>query len=139
MRAGRARDAVYASSALPGLLPPFEDGTELLVDGSYVDDAPVDVAREYDVDAVITVDVGQHRIGGGGVRIHNGFQAMTRAVEICHYSHSQMRHREADLVIRPRFVRPVDVLDFSNKRCCIAAGIHAVRQALPDLRRVLDN
>lgn len=132
---GRARDAVYASSAVPGLLPPFVEGDELLIDGTYVDDAPVDVARAYGVDVVVAIDVSQQKMGQ---QIHNGFQAMTRAVEICHRSHSQMRLKEADMVIKPYFPIPVDVLDFHYKRCCIAAGNRAVRHALPALRRLLD-
>jgi NTE family protein len=39
-------DAVYASAALAGVLPPLELGKLLLADGAYTDLAPVDVARE---------------------------------------------------------------------------------------------
>jgi NTE family protein len=45
MREGRAAEAVYASSALAGVLPPAQHNGSLLADGAYADVAPVDVAR----------------------------------------------------------------------------------------------
>lgn len=45
LRDGPAPAALYASSALAGILPPAEIGGKYLVDGAYADIAPVDVAR----------------------------------------------------------------------------------------------
>jgi NTE family protein len=121
---GSAVAAVYASSALAGVLPPANDGDRVLADGAYADVAPVDVARSLGPEVVIAVDPGQ--VSGAGP-ITNGLQAVMRAVEICHHTHAHLRLREADLVLRPRFRRFIDVLEFSGSRECVAAGAHAVR------------
>lgn len=136
MRRGNAADAAYASGALAGILPPHPtDDGQLLADGAYTDIAPVDVARELGVEVVIGVNLDQTR--ETPTPIHNGLQALMRALEICHYQHANLRFAEADLVLRPTFPFAIDTLDFGQKRVCAAAGAQAVRRALPDLRKVL--
>jgi len=131
IRQGDAAEAVYASAALPGVLPPLRRGRQLLADGSYTDDAPVDVARALCAGPVIAVDVSQTE---EACQIHNGFQAMMRAMEICRHTHAQIRFQAADLVLKPHFPLPIDVLDFDHKRCCIAAGVRVVRHNIKALR-----
>ena len=128
MRRGDAVDAVYASAALAGVIPPLASGSTLLADGAYSDLAPVDVARELVEDpgsAVVAVDPGQ---ASEGLDIGNGFQAIMRAMEICHRRHADLRFGEADLVLRPGFSRTVDTLDFRARRECVAAGLRVVRR-----------
>lgn len=124
LRDGPAAAAIYASSALAGVLPPATDGDRVLADGAYVDIAPVDLARPLGPEVVIAVDPGQ--VSGAGA-ITNGLQAVMRAMEICHHTHAHLRLKEADLVLRPRFRRFIDVLDFTSGRECVAAGMRAVR------------
>ena len=137
---GDAVPATYASAALPGLLPPLKQNGQLLADGTYVDDVPVDVARKLDAAAklgvgrVMAVDVSQMEPAGD---IHNGFQSIMRAVEICHNAHSRSRFEAADAVLKVTFPEQINVLDFDRKRQCIAAGIRAVRSQEKTLRRLL--
>lgn len=131
---GRARDAVYASSALAGIMPPLERDGALLADGAYTDVAPVDVARALDPPIVIAVDPTQST---GATDIHNGAQAVLRAMEICHLKHAELRFTKADLVIRPDFGAYIDTLDFGMRRECVTAGICATRAATEDLRGLL--
>ena len=131
---GNAADAVYASGALAGILPPLERDGQLLADGAYADIAPVDVARAYGTQAVIVVDPNDaHEVQS----IHNGIQALYRALEICHHQHGHARMAQADLVLRPRFPYPMDALDFDLKRTAVAAGLESVRTALPALQALL--
>ena len=137
---GDAVPATYASAAVPGLLPPLKQDGQLLADGTYVDDVPVDVARNLGknsgagVDRVMAIDVSQME---PAVNIRNGFQAIMRAVEICHSAHSHSRFSHADAVLRVTFPKQINVLDFDHKRDCIAAGIRAVRQQKQTLLRLL--
>lgn len=48
---------VRASMTIVGLLPPMFEGGDLLVDGGYMNNLPVDVMRSLGVDTVIVVDV----------------------------------------------------------------------------------
>jgi NTE family protein len=133
LRSGRAVDAVYASAALAGVLPPKAHEGRLLADGAYTDIAPIDVARQFG-GPVVAVDAGPL---SGPLRITNGLQALMRAMEICHRRHAELRFGQADLLVRPVFHRPVDTLDFSAARECAAAGLRAGRGALVALQEVI--
>ena len=134
LRTGDAVEAMYASGALAGVLPPLERGGLMLADGAYADLAPVDLAREYAPAVVIAVDAGQS-VESAGIR--NGFQAIMRAMDICHRKHAQLRFAQADLVLRPLFRRDIDTLDFGARRECVAAGIRTVRAEIETIRRAL--
>lgn len=124
-RSGSASAAAYASSALAGVLPPLRRGDQLLCDGAYADIAPVDVARSFGHPLVIAVDAGQPQ---ASTEVQNGFQVLTRALEICSLTHAHLRFEQADFVLRPRFHRAIHTLDFSTRRECVAAGVRSVRQ-----------
>ena len=134
LRTGSAADALYASAALAGVLPPLHRDGRLLADGAYADIAPIDVAQDFGNPVVIAVDPGQEL---ASTDIRNGYQALMRAMEICHLRHADARFAGADLVLRPAFRRTIDTLDFNARRECIAAGMHVVRRHRDELVRLL--
>ena len=136
LEGGDAAEAIYASTALAGVFPPLRRGECLLADGAYADIAPVDVARELGPSPVIAVDAGQELQAREPT---NGFEALSRAVEICQRTHAHLRLERADLVLRPAFRRPIDTLEFSARRECAAAGAVAVRQRRQELADLLVN
>lgn len=135
LASGSASQAAYASSALAGVLPPLRRDGQLLCDGAYSDIAPIDVARSFGHRMVIAVDAGQPQ---PITEIRNGFQALTRAIDICQLTHAHLRFEQADLVLRPRFGRAIDTLDFDARRECVAAGMRAVRHVRRELERLLE-
>lgn len=135
LRSGPAVDALMASVSIAGIFPPQRRGNKLLVDGVYADIAPVDVARDFSPSLVLVVDPTQSLVS---TDIKNGFQAILRAVEICQMRHADLRFGEADYVLRPKFSRTIDTLEFDAKRECIAAGIHAVRRDESKLKKLLE-
>lgn len=120
-----ADEAVYASAALAGVLPPLERGDWLLADGAYADLAPVDLAREARGTVVIAVDAGGSEQTANP---RNGYEALLRSMDICHRRHANLRFAHADLLLRPRFGRVVATLEFSARRICVSAGLRAVRE-----------
>ncbi len=58
MKDGDLATAVFASMAIPGLIPPVEREGHYLIDGGLVDNVPVDLARAMGADIVIVVNVG---------------------------------------------------------------------------------
>lgn len=135
MRSGKASDAVYASAALAGVLPPFRRGDHLLADGAYSDIAPIDVARDFGHPVVIVVDPSQ---AWESAPVTNGLQSLMRATEICHLRHAELRMREADVVLRPDFGRSIDILDFDARYDCVEAGAEAVARNMATIRDALD-
>lgn len=134
LESGRAADAMYASAALAGVLPPHAQGDALLADGGYADMAPVDVARGLGVEVVLAVDASPDL---EAPEPRNGFQVFLRAMAITHQRYAHHRFEEADMVIHPRFAFPIDTLDFRHMRHCVAAGIRAVRAGREELATLL--
>lgn len=132
---GPAADALYASAALAGILPPAEIDGRILVDGGYCDLAPVDVARQAGADVVIVVDAATNLVAN---KPANGMQAMIRAIEICQNEHTHLRFEKADMVIHPAIEPPVGVLEFGHKRRCAAAGARAVLSARENIRQLAE-
>lgn len=134
LRSGSAEEAIYASSALAGIVPPLHRGGRVLCDGSYADSAPIDVARTLAGSLVVAVDPGQELVAGP---VRSGVHTLIRAIEICHTQHDALRFEDADLVLRPRFRRSIDTLEFDARRECIAAGLRIVRSRRRDLEALL--
>lgn len=130
---GSATEAIYASAALAGILPPAEIDGRVLVDGGYCDLAPVDVAREAGADVVIVVDAATNHFSS---KPTNGLQSMFRAIEICQSEHTHLRASKADLVLRPNIAPPVGVLEFKHKRRCAAAGARAVLRSRREIAKL---
>ena len=132
---GNAALAAMASAALPLVFPPVRLGGRLLVDGGFVELVPVLAARELGADVVVAVDV-SHDVAGSPV--NNGLEALIRAAAIASRQHTQMLLRQADLVVRPVFPVPVDTLDFRRARHAIEAGLRAGREAVDQVRALLE-
>jgi NTE family protein len=127
------RDAVYASCALPGFFPPVRINGRLCVDGSVMDNLPVDPAAG-DVDAVIAVDVGSTSIAISRQLQRRGFAAIyMRSAQIMMHALEQEQlqrwGRPPMLLIRP----PIwfyHWFTFARTREIIAAGYASTNELL---------
>lgn len=54
---GSVANAVMASTCIPGIFKPIEDGEEMLVDGGVVENVPIDTVREMGAKYVIGIDL----------------------------------------------------------------------------------
>lgn len=78
----RVADAVFASCALPGILPPKEVGGRFCVDGAVVDTLPVIAAASAALQPIVAVDVGGSSVVRKGIE-SGGFAATyMRGLEI---------------------------------------------------------
>ena len=119
---GSLRDAIMASTAIPGFFPPVQWGNHLLCDVGVLDSLPVMVAQSYATDLVIGVDVGN---------AHTAIQECSTAIEV------MMRMDEiAERIIRRQSLEMADIkirpdvgyrawFDFSNPQVLIEKGHHA--------------
>jgi NTE family protein len=134
-REGDVRDAVRASCSFPGVFPPMLLGGRRLYDGGVSEVIPVRPAREMAGEAgvVVAVDV------NSGTRwpAADSFVAVAlRAGLTLLRGRSRSELLGADLVIAPSmgdsgWMRPVKIPGFYT------AGQEAMREALPELRRVI--
>ncbi len=126
--------AVRASCAIPGVFQPVEHQGRLLVDGGTVDNLPSSVAREMGADIVIAVDVSQKV---ANYNITNLVDVTLQAVEIMFSENVERGRREADVLILPA-VNGVAMMDFTQKKRLMQAGMEATQAAVPAIRAAME-
>ncbi|NTW28139.1 MAG: patatin [Coriobacteriia bacterium] len=126
---GQLREAVIASTCIPGVFEPVRRDGMLLVDGGLVDNVPVDTARMLGADYVIAVDVMPTLDG-----THEPVDMRDVIMLVLSVSAHQTGQgvKEADVVIRPD-VMTVSALDFGHVGRAYAAGVLAAEAALPKI------
>jgi len=131
---GSVAKAVHASSAIPGVFSPVEHQGRLLVDGGVMDNIPIAVAREKGADIVIAVDISENV---ANFNITNLVDVMLQAVNIVFSENVGYKKKDADVLISPQ-VGSVAMLDFTQKKRCMQAGIEATQKAMPELRKKIE-
>jgi NTE family protein len=131
---GSVARAVRASSAIPGVFSPVEYQGRLLVDGGVVDNIPISVARAKGADIVIAVDISENVTN---FNITNLVDVMLQSVNIMFSENVGYRKKDADVLITPN-VGNVGMLDFSQKKRCMQAGIEAAERAMPGIKKKME-
>lgn len=126
--------AVRASSAIPGVFQPVSHQGRMLVDGGVVDNIPVSVAREKGADIVIAVDISEQVIN---FTIVDVIDVMLQSITIMGAENAKSKKREADVLISPK-VGDVGMLDFTQKKRCMAAGIDAAQKMMPEIKAKIE-
>lgn len=132
---GPVARAVRASSAIPGVFNPVEHQGKLLVDGGVVDNIPVSVAREKGADIVIAVDISENVVN---FNISNVLDVMLQSVTIMAAENAKYKKKEADVLISPA-VGNVGMLDFTQKKRCMQAGIDAAQRVMPEIKKKIED
>ncbi|HTG00066.1 MAG TPA: patatin-like phospholipase family protein [Nitrospirota bacterium] len=127
---GSVAKAVRASSAIPGVFSPVDYQGKMLVDGGVMDNIPVSVAKKKGADIVIAVDISENVTN---FNITNIIDVMIQSLTIITNENAKYRAREADVLIKPA-VGDVAMLDFTQKKRCMQAGIEAAQRAMPDIK-----
>jgi NTE family protein len=131
---GSVARAVRASSAIPGVFPPVDHQGKMLVDGGVIDNIPVSVAREKGADIVIAVDISENVFN---FNITNVLDVMLQAITIMGAENAKVKRKDADVVISPK-VGDVGMLDFTQKKRCMLAGIEATQKIMPDIKAKIE-
>lgn len=127
LESGSLRDAVHASTAIPGFFPPVKWGDMLLCDIGVFDSLPNTIARSYGSQMTIGVDVGQERTTV--TQCNTAMDVMMRMQDIGEQLLRRHVRHTADIVIRPD-VGQVPWFDFRNPEELIDAGRIAARETL---------
>ncbi len=132
---GSVARAIRASAAIPGVFQPVQHMGKILVDGGVVDNIPISVARARGADLVIAVDISANL---GNTNITNLVDVTLQATNIMFARNVEQSKKGADVLITPAGIGDVGMLDFTQKRRCMQAGIEATQKAMPDIHRVID-
>ena len=138
-RHGRLSEALRASVAIPGVMPPVVHGNDVLVDGAAINNLPVDVMQRHSPGLVIGSDAGVDRSSGVPRHI-NIFQILVYAGMVSSAAGAAVQRRLADVLLRPP-LKNVDLLNWQAFDRAIEAGYAYTRSALeelPELPRLTD-
>ncbi|MEL7482597.1 MAG: patatin-like phospholipase family protein, partial [Pseudomonadota bacterium] len=144
-RRGLVREALRASIALPGILPPVVSDGEVLVDGGVLNNFPADVMKEFHRGYTIGCDVSRQRAGFPGDEFEtppnflqwvwkNGFSRtppiaslLMRAATV---SVDPSTGRDlTDMCIVPE-LRDIELRDWTDYDGAVEAGYQAAKEAL---------
>lgn len=132
---GSVARAIRASAAIPGVFQPVQHQGKILVDGGVVDNIPISVAKAKGADIVIAVDISGNL---GNTNITNLLGVSLQATNIMFALNVEQSKKNADILITPAGIGDVGMLDFTQKKRCMQAGIEATKQAMPAIRKAID-
>ncbi|WP_374354917.1 patatin-like phospholipase family protein, partial [Chitinimonas sp.] len=130
---GDLAGAMRASMAVPGVFPPVERATRVLVDGGMARNLPVDVARGVCGDVVIAVDVGSPLLTRQ--QTQDALSISDQAVRALMQRNVDEQVRQLgkrDILVRPDLGN-MSPAGFADGTAAIAAGEAAAQAALPAL------
>jgi NTE family protein len=139
-RDGCLADALRASVAIPGVMPPMYRGDDVLVDGAAINNLPVDIMQTHAPGLVIGSDVGADRfvLGRGGKRRINIIQILMHSGMVNSASSAAVQRELADVLLKPPLAN-VDLLNWHAFDRAIEAGYDYAKMALeslPDVPRL---
>lgn len=139
---GLVREALRASVALPGVLPPFIHPEGVLVDGAAITNMPIDIMANRCHGPIIAVDVARNRtIHPDDVNAYNALslrqqiskpliaRLLMRAATITGERLDKSQINQADLVITPDMLG-IEIYDWKNFDQAIELGYNAAQSAL---------
>jgi NTE family protein len=132
---GSVGRAIRASAAIPGVFQPVQHQGKILVDGGVVDNIPISVAKAKGADIVIAVDISGNL---GNTNITNLLGVSLQATNIMFALNVEHSKKDADILIAPAGIGDVGMLDFTQKKRCMQAGIESTKNAMPAIRKVID-
>jgi NTE family protein len=133
LTAGSVAKAVQCSCALPPIFHPVKHKGRLLVDGGAIQPVPVGVAKSYQPDKIIAVNVGIELPEKSPA---TALGVMWRYGLIRIHELDRLTGLEADVVIRPH-IPGADILDDRDKPGLIMAGYHAANQKMAEITQLL--
>lgn len=134
LRAGPVAEALAASSAVPGVLPPVRWDGWILVDGDVAEKVPVSAARSLGVGPVVAVDI-SNRIVPNEPR--SALEATLQAGEASRRRLLSMALAQAELVISLAADPPIETFDYTKVRLAYELGRKRAEEALPKVQQLL--
>jgi NTE family protein len=129
----RVADAVFASCALPGYLPPREINGRFYVDGATINNLPVNVTQTLGADLVIGVDVSASHALREDIQTEGFARVFARATEIAMQTILERRLAEWSqpplFYVNPR-VEHISMFSFDHLREVVEEGYRAMAHAL---------
>lgn len=129
---GSLLQAVLASIAIPGFLPPLHYKDKILVDGGVSQQVPIRLAREMGADFVLAVDVGQDITPQSDLDNAMAIMSQSENIRSCHYR--DMLNQEADILLSPE-MPGVHWSAYDQSESFVSLGVQAFDANFEALKR----
>ncbi|OGS21124.1 MAG: hypothetical protein A2252_05640 [Elusimicrobia bacterium RIFOXYA2_FULL_39_19] len=130
---GNVAQAARASATIPGVFEPVEYRHRMLVDGGLVDNMPTDIAKMFNADIIIAVDISADLTQ---TKVSSVIMTFSQALFIQGTQLSRESLKSADIVINPQ-LKDVAIHELWRSRECMDAGILAARKSIPQLKKLI--
>lgn len=132
---GPVREAICASSALPGVFEPVVYGEKLLVDGGVLGNLPPEVAEELGADVVVGVNIAKQR-SDFSQEPPGLLTVILESIGIMGDELVRMNRDRFDVLIQPE-VGNVGIMDFDRKRELMESGRQAAQKEIPRIKEIM--
>lgn len=132
-RSGDIHHAVSASAAIPGFFPPVSSGGHQLVDGSVINNFPIDTAREMGADVVIASNVSATF---EPEEVNNVVDIIIRSNAAASAKINRQALKNAEIVLTPP-IGKVNWSDFEQVDFLIEKGKLEAQRSIEDIRRIV--
>lgn len=132
---GPIREAICASSALPGVFEPVVYGEKLLVDGGVLGNLPPEVAEELGADVVVGVNIAKQR-SDFSQEPPGLLTVILESIGIMGDELVRMNRDRFDVLIQPE-VGNVGIMDFDRKRELMESGRQAAQKEIPRIKEIM--
>lgn len=130
---GEIVPCMHASCALPYFFHPVELYGRILVDGGVTNPVPVSIAKEYNPEMIIAVDI----TGALPKELPTNLLGVARrSIEICFQRMNGLCTADADVVITPA-VKEIDTFEDKAFDQLFEAGKAAANEAIPEIKKRL--
>lgn len=140
MEQGRLFDAVRASIAIPYILPAWQVNGRWLVDGSYADPLPVDVAIKEGAEIILAMGFESpypRRIKSLSRYAFHLNSVMTNNLLRANFAFHNLAHHAEIIPVLPEFGQEINLFDTHKFPLVIQKGEEAMRDQLGYLKKLL--
>ncbi|MBD3287604.1 BamA/TamA family outer membrane protein [candidate division KSB1 bacterium] len=132
---GSLAKAMRATMAIPTIFSPVEWGDSLLIDGGFINNLPVDVAKAMGAEIIIASDVESPLLSKK--ELDNAIAVLNQTITLLGIDKKKRNLKMVDILVRPN-MRNYTPADFDNDkiRGIILEGEKAVRSKLDELIRL---
>lgn len=136
LKEGDIATAVFASMALPGIVPPVERDGQLLVDGGIANNVPVDQAKLLGVDILIVVSLGSKTKTRDELTTFIDVIEQTQTLFIRQNTKRQLALLESDDILITPEMGDIGTGSFHRIDDAIKIGEQAAKSIIPILQRL---
>ncbi len=135
-RTGEITNALAASSAIPGFLPPVFYNDDMLTDGGASCPVPVDLLYEMGADVTVAVEICMRDFPP--MESPNAIEIISRAEMITSKNLARMMANTADVSIFPD-TKDIHWSEFFRFDELIEAGMESVKEKIPEIKKAIQS